>query len=611
MRRGYRDYRRSSLWRQVLLAVGLAVVALAAWIGYRAWTVQHELSLARKEISAVQTQAHAVVAGRGGGQDIHQLLLAPAAHAAKARANANDWAFRALGYIPWLGRPFRTATGVADAADSLARTTFPALATAGDYWEIVHDSRLANGVPVDFILRSGEPLTKAVVGLDRARHQLDGLPEQTWISSVDNARSLLTAQVTTLLADVRPAAAIAQLAPSMLARRTERHYLVAFQNRAEARGTGGLLGALALVDVKDGHLHVQRFETNDKLPRLATVPVGFRSDLADQSPALGIGTRWQNANYGADFRDAGTAWAAMYKAAYGVPIDGVLAIDPDGLAAILAVTGSVKVDVTGRAPIEIDSDNVANFVERDEYRLPIPREARKDVQRQIAQQVLDKLFSLSTSPLDLIDALTRTARLQHVLLMSMHSEEEERIAPFPVSGIVPSSKAPYVRLTVNNAAGSKLDYYLQTSLRYTVVSCGSPRRVRIAMTLENTAPPGLPAQVDRQEELVGPAPSPEQNFDLVSLYLTEGAYPVSAQLDGHAIGTDPTRASPVDGVYLRTAIDHRHPVLTAPLELAPGQERRLVITIEEPPSKAEPITPTQPMTNQTAVTTDLNACRAG
>jgi hypothetical protein len=62
-------------------------------------------------------------------------------------------------------------------------------------------------------------------------------------------------------------------------------------------------------------------------------------------------------------------------------------------------------------------------------------------------------------------------------------------------------------------------------------------------------------------------------------------------------------------VYLRTAIDHGHPLLTAPLELAPGQERRLVLNIEEPPSKLEPATPTQPMTNQTAVTTDLDACR--
>jgi hypothetical protein len=481
------------MFRQFLLAAGIALLGLIAWIGYRAWTVQHELRLARQEISAVQVQAHTVVAGRGGGVDIHRLLLAPATHAARARANANDWAFRALGFIPLVGRPFRTATGVADAADDLAHTTLPALATAGDYWQIVRDSELANGVPVDFILRASDPLSRAVAGLEKAQRRLDGLPTQTWIGSVDDARALLAAQVSTLLADTRPAAAVAQLAPAMLARRGERHYLVAFQNRAEARGTGGLLGALALVDARDGHLRVQRFETNDQLPRLATVPVGFHSDLAAQSPALGIGTRWQNANYGADFRDAGAAWAAMYRTTYGVPIDGVLAIDPDGLAALLAVTGAVNVDVPGRGPIEIDSENVANFIERDQYQLPIGRGARKDLQRQIAQQVLGRLFSMSTSPLELVDALTRTARLQHVLLMSTHSSEEQRLLPFPVSGALPGAKAPFVRLMINNGAGSKLDYYLVTSLRYTVVSCGSPRRVRIAITLLNTAPPGGPS----------------------------------------------------------------------------------------------------------------------
>jgi hypothetical protein len=286
-----------------------------------------------------------------------------------------------------------------------------------------------------------------------------------------------------------------------------------------------------------------------------------------------------------------------------------MAVDPDGMAALMSATGRVTVDVQKQGAVEVDADNVANFVERDEYRLPISRDVRKDLQQQIAQQVLDRLLSGDTSPLDLVDSLTRAARLQHVLLMSQHPDEEKRILAFPVSGAVPRTAAPYVRLTINNAAGSKLDYYLQTSLRYTVTDCGSPRRVRIAATFENTAPTGLPKIVGPQDMPTGLVP-PQANFDLAGIYLTQGAWLVSAHLDGRPIGTDPSTASPVDGVYLRTAIDHGHPVVTAPLVLLPGQERRLVLDIEERPSKAEPLTPTQPMTNQTAVSTDLDACRS-
>ena len=604
----HRPYRPRRPRRAYWIGVGIVLVVMATWLGYRTWTVRHELALAREEMAVVQAEAHGVIAGRVTGAELRRQLRAPTAHAERARAAANDPLFRTLGLLPWLGAPARTATGVSDAAYDVARTTLPALADAADYWQIVHDSQLSKGVPVDLLAKASGRLDRAVSGLERANGRLAKLPRHSWLGGADDARALLAAQVTTLLADVRPAAAVAELAPDMLGRRAVRHYLVAFENRAEARGTGGLLGALALVEARSGRLKVLRYTSNEQLPSLASVPANFRSDLAAESALLGIGTRWQNSNYGPDFGDAGAAWAAMYTTVYRVPIDGVLAFDPDGLAALMAVTGPVRVDVSGQTPIQVSASNVAAFVERDEYRLPVPRQARKDIQRQIAQQALDRLFSMATPPLNLVDALTRAAKLRHVLLMSLHPAEEKRLASWPVAGLLPTGRAPFAQLVVNNAAGSKLDVYLRTSLRYTVLDCSGSRRVRMTATLENTAPPGLPRAVYRHDDFVY-GPKRQQNLDLVAIYGTVGARLLSANLDGSPIGTDPTKASPISGVFLRKMLDHGHPLWVTPLELSAGRARHLVLEILEGPSTAEPIMPTQPMTIQTAVSSDLNSCR--
>ncbi len=603
--RVYRDRRRSGA---PYFAVALVVV-LAGWLGYRAWTVERELTLARQEISAVQSAAHGIVAGRGPG-DISVLLSAPARHAARARAAAHDPLFRAVGVVPWLGRPLRTATGVADAAADLTRTTLPALADAAGYWKIVYDSKLSQGVPIDFIAKASGPLDRAVAGLQQASERLARLPEWTWMGQVDDARILLAEQVTTLLDDVRVAAAVAGLAPDMLGRDGVRHYLVAFQNRAEARGTGGLLGALALVEARAGHLRVLRYISNQELHPLSSVPAGFHSDLATDSPVLGVGTLWQNSNYGPDFADAGAAWAAMYTATYHVPVDGVLALDPDGLASLMAVTGPASVQVPGRPDVRVDSTTVADFVERGQYQLPVPRDARKSIQRQLAQTVLDRLFGMDTPPLSLVDSLTRAARLQHVLLMSRHSQEERRLASWPLSGLLSTGPAPFAELVVNNATGSKLDYYLRTSMRYTVTDCANPRRVRITVTLENGAPAGLPAAVGRHDDPLYPV-GPQQDRDLVAVYATQGARLLHATLEDRPVGTDPSNAAPADGLFLREGVDHGHPVWTVPLELAPNQPQRLVLDLAEPASQAEPLMPVQPMTNPTAVSSDLDACRRG
>ena len=53
-----------------------------------------------------------------------------------------------------------------------------------------------------------------------------------------------------------------QASPLMLGIDTPKKYLIAFQNSAEARGTGGILGAFAEVEINKGNISIIRTGSN-------------------------------------------------------------------------------------------------------------------------------------------------------------------------------------------------------------------------------------------------------------------------------------------------------------------------------------------------------------
>jgi hypothetical protein len=57
----------------------------------------------------------------------------------------------------------------------------------------------------------------------------------------------------------------AELIPAMLGADRPRRYFMAFQNSAEARGAGGLLGAYGVLEADRGRLRVLRLGSNTDL----------------------------------------------------------------------------------------------------------------------------------------------------------------------------------------------------------------------------------------------------------------------------------------------------------------------------------------------------------
>ena len=83
---------------------------------------------------------------------------------------------------------------------------------------------------------------------------------------------------------------------------------------------------------------------------------------------------------------------------------------------------------------------------------------------------------MRATPAAIVTALTRAVDQRRLLVYSTQPEEQAELATTPLSGLVHRGRGPYTGLVINNAAGSKMDFYLARALRYDQGACTGSRR---------------------------------------------------------------------------------------------------------------------------------------
>ncbi|MGA0078745.1 MAG: DUF4012 domain-containing protein, partial [Candidatus Nanopelagicales bacterium] len=140
----------------------------------------------------------------------------------------------------------------------------------------------------------------------------------------------------------REISAVIAGSPQLLGYLYPQQYLVVTQNSAEARGTGGILGALAIVEFDKGNFKVLQANSNVIFPSERRTPIDMPKEFVDlygYDPGI-----FQNSNLSPHFPYGAEIWMALWERKYGGRLDGVIAVDPTALSFILKSTGPVKLD---------------------------------------------------------------------------------------------------------------------------------------------------------------------------------------------------------------------------------------------------------------------------
>jgi len=379
----------------------------------------------------------------------------------------------------------------------------------------------------------------------------------------------------------------------MLGGEGPRNYFLAFQTNAEARGTGGLVGAYGILTANQGKVALDTLASNQDL-KFNGKPIDLGPDFAALYGDYKSTTSWSNSNISPNIPYAGQIWKSLWQQQSDQQIDGVIATDPVALSYILGAVGPVTLP-GGEV---IDANNVVRITESDVYlRYPEDNKARKDFLQSIAEAVVTKtLGGKGGSTVKVVEALAKAAGEGRLGVWSDVPGEEAVLAGTPLGRVVPDDAAPYANVVVNNASGNKIDYYLDRKVRYSADNCVGPlRSTAVAATLTNELPPGdyPPYITGRQDP--NPTGPPGTSRSLVSLYATQGAQLRGVTLDGAPIA-------------VTTGSERGHPVYTANVQLPPGVPKVLLFSMVEPTAPGAAQVPTQPLVRPMATSVNIPTC---
>jgi hypothetical protein len=351
-----------------------------------------------------------------------------------------------------------------------------------------------------------EPLTDVRDALVRLRRTTDESRSGWLVNRATYELDDFDSSVDEHLPSLENALAALRMAPRLLGADGPRTYLLLFTTPSESRGLGGFVGSYAELHVQDGHLALDSFDRSQTLDARAFAAgavIDGHDEFVRQYGRFMIDgatvgdTAFRNLAMTPDFPTVGAIASDLYAQTTGTEVDGVIAMDPFVVAALLRYTGPVHLESLNR---EIGPDDALPYLLRDQYVAGVDDTARADGLAEAASQAFEGLLAGALpEPIQLARDLGPLASQRRLLVWSADAEEQALLERVHISGeIPPLDGADGWSFTITNVGGNKIDSYLERRARYTArtdpdtgVTSGT---LRIELT--NTAPvEGLPRYV--------------------------------------------------------------------------------------------------------------------
>jgi len=343
-----------------------------------------------------------------------------------------------------------------------------------------------------------------------------------------------------------------------------KRYLIAFQNSAEARGTGGILGAYAIVEFNKGSLKVIETGSNEPLygSSLAKIPIDVPEEykrLYGENPAI-----LQNSNLSPHFPYGAEIWLALWKKEFGQTLDGVIAMDPTALSYILRATGPITLNSGER----LTSDNLVSVTLKDAYeRFEKDNKARKQYLVDIMNATVKQLNSGDYSKIKMAQAIRDGIIANRILFYSTDKSAQSELSKVRLGGDMRLESNNEFRTVIQNIDAGKLDYYLDRDVVIESKSCEKIRETQVRIRVTNTLKTGVgvsPYVLTRADKGKPASLIPGAHRFKVFIYGPTDAKLVSVSREN--------RTANLGG----GSTERGRPIYVADVDLAPGESEELL-----------------------------------
>ena len=435
-----------------------------------------------------------------------------------------------VGALPILGRNVDVARGVALAGRELAESGTELVDAVDTLPEGLASLAPTDGIlPVDALAGLGDEVGSAATKAHRAQALIRATPSTMLTGWVAEARLSVIDDVGRAAQALDAASQLLDGLPSFAGAEGPRQYFFVAESPAEARGTGGIWGAWAILTVEDGRFSFSEFQPIQRLPDLQPDEVPAPNpDYHRNYDQYGGAGFWRNMNLTPDFPSAARAVLAAYEVVNGEQLDGVISADPFVLAELLDVTGPTEVPGLG---VKLDAGNVVDFMTNDAYvRFPGESVERKGLLGAVAGQVFDRFLGMDRHGIGRIRALARSVADGHLKIYTTDPTLQGGLALAHADGAFTAPPGDMVAVVVNSRSGSKVDYYAHRTVDYDVILGGEGEAFgTTSVAIRNDAPDhGLPGFV------IDPLAEgePGDNIALVTVSCPDPCDLVEAQRNG-------------------------------------------------------------------------------
>ena len=276
-------------------------------------------------------------------------------------------------------------------------------------------------------------------------------------------------------------------------------YLVLGANNAEMRSGSGMFLMTGVLTVSDGRFGVTGVQSISDV-QLPTEPVPLEEDLQARWGWLDPNATWTSLGMSPRFEVTADTAARMWEAAYGQSVDGVIAIDPPMIAAIMEAF-DITVELDGRTytpddiVAELLHDQYLDLTEDIYQGWEVYGEAqaqRRDRLARIVGAVIAGIDFEGRDPVDIVDALRPAAQRRHLLMWSRHESVQEG---WRAAGVDGSLGHDSMLLSLINRSGNKADGFIDLTAEVGIEPGPQSSEVTVAVTMENRIPDGEPRYV--------------------------------------------------------------------------------------------------------------------
>jgi hypothetical protein len=414
-----------------------------------------------------------------------------------ARSQFDAWYAVPARYTPLLSYQVVAMAELAAAGHDLTTTASDVAETANYHSISVVDGR----IDIDQIRSLEAPLVNIEAGLVQANTNV-GAVSTEWLAPPLKVRF---DEVAAELSDASREAAVAidavRVAPAMLGGDGPRRYFVAFTTPAESRGLGGFMGSWAELTADDGRLELTRTGASDVLApkpgdpeRTLTGPDDYVRRYGPNEPQNQV----RDVTLSPDFPSVSEVMGGIYPQTNGgAPIDGMVAMDPYALAAMLRITGPINCVSCGKT---LNGDNAAEYLLREQYLTFDDRAERVDALDEAARVTFDKFISApSLRPAQLASLLGPMVSQRRLMASSTTADEQAFLAEIGMSGaFADRGTDDLFSLVTQNGGNNKMDVFLHRTVDYDTTFNPDTGEVAATatVTLRNDAPTtGLPNYV--------------------------------------------------------------------------------------------------------------------